>query len=294
MKNKEMYISNLPRVSIITPSYNQGQFIEETILSVLNQTYPNIEYIIVDGGSTDNTLEVIKKYENNPKFKWISEIDEGQYDAINKGFHMARGSILGYINSDDFYLPNAVSKVVNCFNKHEDVEVVYGEWYPIDEEGLVIPSWRPNVRSFDLERLRCYDYINPSAAFIRASLIGEGFLIDNSISHLGDWEWYLRMATAGKKFYFLNEKLCYFCIHPASKTITLSRQKCREQRLIISKRYNIPYWKMKVWYDFIGEWRGRFSCLHYLLSNHKFSEIFQGSIRFPFRFLKEFISYFVG
>lgn len=274
------------KVSIITPSYNQGQFIERTILSVLEQDYPNIEYIIIDGGSTDNTLDILKKYENSPRLKWISEKDKGQYDAINNGFRMARGAILSYINSDDFYLPNAISKIVNCFNALEAVEVVYGDWYPIDNEGSVIPGWRTRVDSFDLKRLRSYDYINPSATFIRSSLIKEGFFIDNSISHLGDWEWYLRMAASGKKFYFLNEKLCYFRIHPTAKTITLSRKKCREQRLIISKRYNIPYWKMRVWNDFIGKWRGRFFSLHYLVSSHNFSEIFRRLIEFPFRYLK--------
>ena len=99
---------SLPLVSIITPSYNQGRFIRQTIESVLNQKYPNIEYIIVDGGSSDNTLEIIKEYEG--KIKWISEKDNGQSDAINKGFSMANGEIIAWLNSDDIYLEDAIQK----------------------------------------------------------------------------------------------------------------------------------------------------------------------------------------
>lgn len=108
-----------PLVSIITPSYNQGKFIEETIQSVLNQDYPNIEYIVIDGGSTDNTIDILKKYEG--RLRWISEPDKGQSDAINKGFAMARGSMMAWLNSDDTYLPGTVNKVVDIFCSQTDI-----------------------------------------------------------------------------------------------------------------------------------------------------------------------------
>jgi glycosyltransferase involved in cell wall biosynthesis len=106
-----------PKISIVTPSYNQGQYIEETILSVLNQNYPNLEYIIIDGGSTDDTVEIIKKYEDQIYY-WASEKDDGQSDAINKGLSMATGEILAWINSDDYYLPNCFFEIADAYHKH--------------------------------------------------------------------------------------------------------------------------------------------------------------------------------
>ena len=116
----------LPLVSVVTPSYNKGAFIEETILSVKNQTYPRIEHIIIDGGSTDNTIDVIKKYEGTYNMHWVSEPDNGQSDAVNKGWRMARGEILGWLNSDDTYMPWAVETAVKFLTGHPNVSVVYG------------------------------------------------------------------------------------------------------------------------------------------------------------------------
>jgi len=274
-----------PLVSIITPSYNQAKFIEKTILSVKNQDYPNIEHIIVDGGSTDGSINIIKSFEGTYNMRWISEEDKGQYDAINKGFRMAKGEILGFINSDDMYFPHTIWKVVSCFNSYKEIEVVYGDWYRVDERDTIIIT-RPRVRPFNLKWLRRYDYINPSAAFIRTSLIREGFFIDNSITHFGDWEWYLRMATAGKKFYFLNEKLCYFRCHPHSKIATLSKEESKKQRLIISRRYNIPYWRIKFWDDFLLPWYNRFFNLQHLLHIWNWSEILKRSKKILLRSFK--------
>ncbi|MCK4733699.1 MAG: glycosyltransferase, partial [Methanophagales archaeon] len=114
-------------VSIITPSYNQGRFIEDALLSVKNQDYPNIEHIIVDGGSIDNTLEILRKYENEYNLRWISEPDEGQSGAVNNGFRMAKGEIIGWVNSDDGYFDvSAISSVVKYFDKYKGADVIYG------------------------------------------------------------------------------------------------------------------------------------------------------------------------
>lgn len=115
-----------PKVSIITPSYNQGEYLEETILSVLNQTYGNIEYIVIDGGSTDNSVDIIRKYEERITF-WCSEKDKGQADAINKGLKRATGDMVCWINSDDVLYPNFVEKIVNYFVAHPDVDFLYGD-----------------------------------------------------------------------------------------------------------------------------------------------------------------------
>ena len=136
-----------PLVSVITPSYNQGQFIQATIESVLSQDYPNIEYIIVDGASTDLTAEVVKPYTN--RLTWISEKDRGQSEAINKGFRMAKGGIVAWLNSDDIYLPGAISAAVAAFEQHPRTGAIYGEGFQIDKAGKVKSKF-PFTEPFNL------------------------------------------------------------------------------------------------------------------------------------------------
>jgi glycosyltransferase involved in cell wall biosynthesis len=123
------------KISVITPSLNQGKYIEECILSVLNQGYDNFDHIIIDGGSTDNTLTVLRKYKH---LIWVSEPDEGQSDAINKGFKMASGEIIGWLNADDRYLPGTFHSVAEYMSRWPDVDLIYGDYRWIDAEGRVI------------------------------------------------------------------------------------------------------------------------------------------------------------
>src|SRR5437867_7923227 len=123
--------SSWPRITIVTPSYNQGLYLEQTILSVLNQNYPNLEYIIMDGGSSDNSVEIIRKYEKY-LVHWESKSDEGQAAAIADGFRLAAGEILAYLNSDDLYLPGALRKVGEFFNQHKQVQFMYGDCLIVD------------------------------------------------------------------------------------------------------------------------------------------------------------------
>jgi len=116
--------SNYPKIAIVTPSYNQAQFLERTILSVLNQNYPNLEYIIIDGGSTDGSVEIIKKYERYLSY-WVSEKENVQADAINKGFQKSTGQILAWLNSDDLYLPNTLVKIMNIFLRNKEITFLY-------------------------------------------------------------------------------------------------------------------------------------------------------------------------
>lgn len=136
-----------PRISIITPSFNQGHFIEETIESVLSQNYPNLEYIIIDGGSTDNTVEIIKKYESQVTF-WVSERDRGQTHAINKGIAKATGDILAYLNSDDYYLLGTLHKVAEYFCKFPQTDLLHGRCRYVNEQGEKIGEQFGNIRSF--------------------------------------------------------------------------------------------------------------------------------------------------
>jgi glycosyltransferase involved in cell wall biosynthesis len=140
-------ISPLPKVSIITPSFNQGKFLEASICSVLEQNYPNIEYIIVDGGSQDESVEVIKKYQDRLAW-WVSEKDKGHADALNKGFSRATGEILAWLNSDDIYFPNAISEVVAVLTSHPEVGMVYGDAELIDDAGMTVGQFGSKQTSY--------------------------------------------------------------------------------------------------------------------------------------------------
>jgi glycosyltransferase involved in cell wall biosynthesis len=172
-----------PRASVVTPSYNQGQFIEEAILSVKNQNYPHIEHIIVDGGSTDDTLDVIRRYEGTYNLRWVSEPDEGQADALNKGFKLARSEVLGWLNADDTYQPGAVRSAV---------DLVYGGFNFINEGGEIL--YTHISPKFSLEKLLYGNVIPQAAMFFHRRIIEEIGGVDPSLHYVMDWEFALRIA----------------------------------------------------------------------------------------------------
>lgn len=185
-------MDQLPLVSIITPSYNQGRFIRQTIESVLNQKYPNIEYIIVDGGSSDNTLEIIKEYGEN--IKWISEKDNGQSDAINKGFSMASGEIIAWLNSDDIYLEDTIQKGVDFFKAHPDYGLVYGEGYLIDENGFNKGRFQATQDFDQWSLIHIWDYImQPTTFFLKDAFVKVGGL-DMKLNWCMDWDLWIRIS----------------------------------------------------------------------------------------------------
>lgn len=185
-------MNSSPLVSIITPSYNQGRFLEETILSVLNQDYQHIEYIIVDGGSKDNSLEIIHKYSNRLAW-WVSEPDEGQTNAINKGFKHAGGQILGWLNSDDTYEPCAVSEAVEYFRSSPETGMVYGDANLIDENGKPIGKFP--ARQTDYKRLkRGYVHIPQQASFFQAEIWQQVGPLDPTFYFAMDYDLWVRIA----------------------------------------------------------------------------------------------------
>ncbi|MBN2372452.1 glycosyltransferase [bacterium] len=214
-KKNQRKLENSPRISIVTPSYNQGRYLEETILSVLNQNYPDLEYIIIDGGSADNSVEIIKKYSKDLAF-WVSEADRGQSHAINKGIARATGEIINWINSDDLLCDGSLQKVGAFFQKNPEAEVCYGDFIPIDETGVELTYGR--CLPFSKRMLLCGVGLPQQSTFFRRDLINTCGGIDESLHLSMDYELYLRFAFNGCKFGCIKEPLGKFRIYNETKS----------------------------------------------------------------------------
>ena len=221
----------LPKVSIITPSYNQANFIEQTIKSVLTQDYPNIEYIIIDGGSDDGTVRIIKKYEKDIAY-WISESDNGQSAAFNKGLKVATGEIIGWINSDDIYYENAVSSAVQILNERPEIDIVFGNFNYIDEKGEII-HWSKEIKLNLLVYLftqKCY-HCNVAGLFRKKCFDAHGMLRED-LTYSMDYELYVRFATNKCRFYQSDRILGAYRLHSQSKTSTVVSRFVAEARMV--------------------------------------------------------------
>ena len=181
-------------VSIITPSFNQAAYLEQTILSVLQQDHAHIEYIVIDGASTDNSVDIIRKYESKLSY-WVSEKDHGQAEAINKGFARATGEIIAWLNSDDYYLSGAVSSAVRIFEENPDVVLVYGNMLAVDEHGVTFNKL--NYKQLTLEDLLCFQIIGQPAVFMRRSAL-EDLKLDSTFHFLLDHYLWIQIARRGK------------------------------------------------------------------------------------------------
>jgi glycosyltransferase involved in cell wall biosynthesis len=176
-------------VSVVTPSLNRGAFIEETIRSVKAQSYPQIEHIVIDGGSTDGTLDILRRYKH---LTWVSEPDKGPTDAVNKGLRMARGEVVGFLGAEDTYTPGAVQCAVDCLTEYPCVDVVYGDCNVIDATGKVFHQFNPG--EFDLGKLLRGCYIPGPTAFIRKSVLDKVGHLDTNLKLANDYDLWLRIG----------------------------------------------------------------------------------------------------
>lgn len=185
-------MNSKPLISIVTPSFNQAKFLESSILSVLNQGYQNLEYIIVDGGSTDGSLEIIQKYENRLAW-WVSEKDKGQADAFNKGLSHAGGKYLGWLNSDDLYIENAISEAVDLLESNTDLAFVYGDVQSINQVGAITNIMR--YGDWELLDLMRFNIIGQPGVFMRRDLVESVGGLDTSFHFLLDHHLWLKLAS---------------------------------------------------------------------------------------------------
>ncbi|MFA5136535.1 MAG: glycosyltransferase family 2 protein [Patescibacteria group bacterium] len=235
------------KISIITPSFNQGQFIEQTIQSVLSQNYPKLDYIVIDGGSTDGTIKILKKY--GRYLRWISEKDKGQSHAINKGLKMASGDIIAWLNSDDYYLPGALNRVALHFERNKASHWVTGDYKIIDEFGHDIHGyviWYKNLlRSLSSYAMLSFaNYIIQPSTFWRRELMQKVGYLNNSYRYCMDYDLWLRFMKIEPP-QILSSPLSAFRIHGASKGGSQYKKQFEEE-IKVAQSHKVNKWMLQL------------------------------------------------
>jgi len=206
---------SFPSISIITPSLNQGDFIRRTIGSVLNQGIPGLEYLVVDGGSADQTLEILAEWKD--RLRWVSEGDGGQADAVNKGIRATQGDIIGWLNSDDIYYPKTLNRVGRFFEQRPDIDLVYGRGDHVDASGRVVEAYP--TEPWDPERLKKACFLCQPAVFFRRAVTTRFGLLNERLRYCLDYEYWLRLAGGGASFFHMPHALAATRLHPEAKTL---------------------------------------------------------------------------
>jgi glycosyltransferase involved in cell wall biosynthesis len=229
--------SDQPLVSIVTPTFNQADFLRDTLESVLAQDYPNIEYLVIDDGSTDATPEILAEYTG--RVEWESQANMGQTPTINKGWERSRGQIITWLNSDDTYLPGAVAKAVDYFHKHPEIDIVYGDTLLTEADGTEIERLKPPVFNYDEFVATCHNPIPQPSAFIRRSVMEDVGLLDPSYYYFMDWDFWLRAGMDHSIAYF-PELISTYRLHEASKTVAQAVKAAPELEYMYRKFFARP------------------------------------------------------
>ncbi len=250
-----------PKITVVTPSYNQGRFLEETILSVIGQGYPNLEFIIMDGGSTDESVDVIKKYESHLAY-WVSEKDEGQANAINKGFSRATGDILAWLNSDDMYLPGTLAYISSMLDTRAS-ELLFGNCFHFEQDKP--RSEGSDVRRWHAERsLLLADYVIQPSTFWTQHTWNKVGTLDESLTFGFDWDWFIRASQSGVVFKPDDRYLSLYRIHEAHKSGVGGETRLQELAKVYERHAGSRYaqlfsrcWSHRTGIDFSRKWIGR-------------------------------------
>lgn len=270
-------------ICVITPSYNQGKFIERTLQSVLSQPLP-LDYVVMDGGSTDETIAILQKI-NDPRLRWMSESDRGQAHAVNKGIAATRGEVIAWLNSDDVYYPGALTRVLKYFADHEAVDVLYGDAFHIDVDDVQFESY--NTEPWDFERLKSVCFLSQPAVFFRRRVVERFGALDETLQYCMDYEYWLRLGNGGAVFSYLPEPLAGSRLYTENKTLSQRVPVHAEINQMLKKKFGkVPskwlfnYAHVKVdeqqrrgfWWVVLISWQSILSSLQW---NHEISkEIF--------------------
>ena len=240
----------LPKISIITPSYNQGDFVEATIHSIIDQDYENLEYIIVDGASKDKTKEILQKYLGHPSItEIISEKDKGQTDALLKGFRIATGDIFGWINSDDLLAPHALPQVADLYDRDPSIDILVGNLVVIDSAGREVGLWpRKKMTNADWRNLP-QAIGQPCTFFTRQAYEKVGGLNSN-LEYSMDYDLFMKFGLQNCRFHYVDEILAFFRVHDSSKTMALPYRQWKEEFKVFSQNGGnkvspFYYWKIR-------------------------------------------------
>jgi glycosyltransferase involved in cell wall biosynthesis len=222
------------KISIIIPTYNCGQYIEKAILSVLNQSYTNKELIVIDGVSTDNTIEILKKYDN--QITWVSEKDSGQAEAINKGFKMSTGEIVSWLNADDYYEPNIFEDIVSEFKKNNDIVLVYGKCKSINENNNETNINIPPKKITPKKLIKNGNYIYQPSSFYKSEIVKKNNYVDEVLNYWMEYDLYIKLLRNGKAQY-LDKILSNFIIRDSQKSNERNREVMDQELIDISMKH---------------------------------------------------------